>query len=177
VTTLIVDTGDNLVGIFSVEDGQYTPYRGAAISEAIHRIETAEEVVTYNGKFYDLDELGKFAKIPGALPLKGRHTDMRSICWSDRIWGRSLYNTYLEHFIDCPSFPDTHEGNNNCDVYMTFKLWELWKQEKLKFWMVNGSHRTISQKRSFINQKRRRVVMVLGRGPSIFGAKRLCPRD
>jgi hypothetical protein len=29
-------------------------------------------------------------------------------------------------------FPDTHEGSNERDVFMTLKLWELWKQGKLK---------------------------------------------
>jgi hypothetical protein len=58
------------------------------IPSAIQRIETAEEIVTYNGKNHDLKALGKFA--------------------------------------------DTYEGSNECDVYMTFKLWELWKLGRTK---------------------------------------------
>ena len=52
-------------------------------------------------------------------------------------------NTYSIHFDinSCPSFPYAHDGSSECnnhegsnqrDVYMTFKLWELWKQHKLK---------------------------------------------
>lgn len=132
--TLIIDTGQDIVGVFSVEERRYVPYRGQDILFAIARIETAEEVVTYNGKNYDLEELGKFAGLPigEPLPLKGSHTDMRSICWSDRILGKKLRDTYLMHFPSCPSFPDTHEGDNENDVHMTFKLWELWKQGQLK---------------------------------------------
>ncbi len=138
--TLVIDTGQDIVGVFSVEDGKYVPYRGHAISSAIQQIEEADEVVTYNGKNHDLAALGKFAGLPAGqdLALKGTHSDMRSICWSDRIWGSSLYNTYSMHFPDRPSFPDSYEGSNECDVYMTFKLWELWKQEKLK--VLDGSY-------------------------------------
>ena len=48
--TLVIDTGQDIVGIFSVEDDAYTPYRGADISTALQRIQSADEIVTYNGK-------------------------------------------------------------------------------------------------------------------------------
>ena len=57
---------------------------------------------------------------------------MSSVCWSDRIRGSSLENTYKIQFGACPEFPDTHEGSNQRDVYMTFKLWEAWKQGTLR---------------------------------------------
>jgi hypothetical protein len=132
MTTLVIDTGQDIVGIFSVEEKQYIPYRGDAILFAIHRIETADEVVTYNGNNRDLEDMGKFAGVSGDLPLKGVHIDIRSICWSDRIWGSDLSSTYFKHFKVCRSFPDTYEGSNERDVYMTFKLWELWKQGNIK---------------------------------------------
>jgi hypothetical protein len=144
MTTLIIDTGHDIVGVFSVEENSYVSYRGAAISLAIQRIETADEVVTYSGSVHDgwadLVELGKLVGALGGLHLKGTHTDMRSACWSDRIWGSNLSSTYSKHFIDCPNFADTHEGSNQCDVYMTFKLWELWKQGKLK--IIDGHERS-----------------------------------
>ena len=132
--TLIIDTGHDIIGILSVADERYTPYRGSDISLAIQRIEVADELVTYNGIDYDLEVLGEFAGLPKGkkLPLKGIHTDMQIICWSDRIRGSSLRNTYLMYFSEHPNFPDTYEGSNELDVYMTFKLWELWKQEQLK---------------------------------------------
>jgi hypothetical protein len=130
----------DIVGVFSVEEGQYVPYRGDNIAVAIQRIETADEVVTYNGKNRDLDDLRKFAGLESDLPLKGIHSDMRSVCWSDRIWGSGLYETYAMHFTTIPIFPKTYEGGNECDVYMTFKLWELWKQGKLT--VIDG-HRVV----------------------------------
>ena len=130
IITLVIDTGQDIVGIFCVEDGTYLPYRGAEITSAIRRIEAADEVVTYNGKDRDLLDLARFAG--RRCKLKGVHTDMRSICWSDEIWGSSLRSTYSQHFSDCPRFPDTYEGCNEADVYQTFKLWELWKQGKLR---------------------------------------------
>jgi hypothetical protein len=129
---LVIDTGENIVGVFFVEANNFIAYLGNDILSAIRLIETADEVVTYNGKHYDLNNLGKFAGLSGNLPLNGVHTDIRSICWSDRIWGSNLGFTYGKHFDDCPSFPNTYEGSVECDVYMTFKLWELWKQGKLK---------------------------------------------
>src|SRR5271155_3300532 len=63
MTTLVVDTGQNLVGVFSVEEQLYVPYRGAEILIALQRIAEADEVVTYNGKDYDLKELGGFAGV------------------------------------------------------------------------------------------------------------------
>ena len=130
--TLVIDTGTDIVGIYSVDDGTYHPYRGDDIRLALKLIACADEVVTYNGKHYDLLELGKFAGMSVQFPLKGKHTDMRSICWSDRIFGRDLLTTYRMHFDSCPEFPPTHEGVNNRDVYVTFKLWELWNRGELK---------------------------------------------
>ncbi len=42
MTTLVVDTGQNLVGIFSVEELSYHPYCGAEISTALDRIAEAD---------------------------------------------------------------------------------------------------------------------------------------
>jgi hypothetical protein len=132
VRTLVVDTGQNLVGVFFVEENRYVPYRGNAITEAVKLIQAADEIVTYNGKDYDLEKLGEFVGIVGDLPLGGVHSDMRSICWSDRIRGSNPQGTYDRHFAQIPVFPDTHQGSAERDCYMTFKLWELWKQGKLK---------------------------------------------
>ena len=142
MATLVIDIGQNLIGLFSVDENRYVAYRDAEIRIAIEKIESAQEVVTYNGSNYDLEELGKFAGLPAGekLPLHGQHTDMRSICWSDRIFGKNLISTYSLHFTECPDFPNTHEGSNERDTYMTFRLWELWKQEKLK---VSDGHQSV----------------------------------
>ncbi len=132
MATLVVDTGQDIVGIFSVQSRCFAFYRGQSIARAIRRLQSAHEVITYNGKNYDLEELAKFAGLSGDLPLNGVHSDMRSICWSDRIWGRDLVSTYKMHLGDCPTFPDTHEGSVERDCYMTFKLWQLWKRDQLK---------------------------------------------
>jgi hypothetical protein len=132
MTTLIIDIGQDIIGIFLVGGEGYFPYRGAAKKSAIRLIRLADEVVTYNGSHYDLKQLGKFAGEQGSLSINGTHVDLRSICWSDRIYGSSLDSTYNYHFTDCPVFSDTYEGANERDVYMTFKLWELWKHGILK---------------------------------------------
>lgn len=54
-----------------------------------------------------------------------------AVYWSDRIWGNNLRSTYAKHYADCPDFADSHEGSNERDVYMTFKLWQPWKRNKL----------------------------------------------
>jgi hypothetical protein len=132
--TLVIDTGQDIVGIYSVADRKYKPYRGKRIVEALERIKRASEVVTYNGASRDFLDLAAFAGLMTGerFPIAGTHIDMREVCWSARIWGSNLTNTYSMHFPECPTFPDTYEGSNERDVYMTFRLWELWKQGKLK---------------------------------------------
>ena len=112
--TLVIDTGQDIVGIHGVASACYTPYRGSKIAKAIHIIEDADEVVTYNGNVRDFPDLQKFALqyLHTDLKFFGRHIDMRSICWSDRIWGSSLHDTYAIHFDTAPAFADTHEGSN-----------------------------------------------------------------
>lgn len=114
MTTLVVDTGQSIVGIFSVEDDEYVPYQYVDVFTALDRIADADD-----------------------LPLRGIHVDMRSICWSDRILGGSLYFTYFAHFGTPPDFPDTYVGSNERDCHMTFKLWERWKQDDL--WIFDGN--------------------------------------
>ena len=130
---LIIDTGKDIVGIFAVTKKVYRAYRGRRIAIALKRISAADEIVTYNGKLRDLSDLAKFADLPEdkEFSLKGIHNDMRSICWSDRIPGSGLEQTYLRHKLEVPDFPDTHEGSNERDVHMTYHLWRLWKDNKL----------------------------------------------
>ena len=103
MTTLVMDAGQSIVGVYSVEDRDYIGYRGSRIPEALERVQNADEVVTYNGEMYDLEQLGKFAGIVGDLPIKGKHIDMQRMVW-DPIVGSSLIRTYGMHFEDCPDF-------------------------------------------------------------------------
>lgn len=128
MSTLVLDCGEHCVGILHVEGGQFRLYNwGPELAEEITLIQAAEEIITYNGKNYDLGKLAEFAKLDRSLPLRGRHIDMRSIRWSDEIWGSSLGRTYREYFSDWPQVDDTYEGSVKADVLMTFKLWELWR--------------------------------------------------
>ncbi len=138
MTTLVIDAGQSIVGIYEVERGEYVPYRGHDMAVAIGRIQTADEVVTYNGELYDFEQLGRLAGMEGDLPIRGKHIDMQRMCWAP-IFGSSLSRTYLRHFAECPAFPfgqiesrsDDYEDSNQRDVYMTWKLWELWREGKL----------------------------------------------
>lgn len=125
-TTLVVDTGMDIVGVYCVEDKTYIAYRGRTIPQGIKRVQSADEVVTYNGELYDLRQLGRLDGLPEELPISGRHTDMRAVYW-DPILGSDLRSTYAWHFDSCPLFADTYEGSAERDCHMTFKLWELWK--------------------------------------------------
>jgi hypothetical protein len=140
VTTLVIDTGQDIIGIYSVEACEYLAYRGSMIAEALERVRNADEVITYNGELRDLLDLSRFAGIDGDFPLKGRHTDMQVTCWAP-LFGSSLTRTYNMHFTDCPEYPfsgtnsektGAYEASNRRDVYMTLKLWELWKEDKLR---------------------------------------------
>lgn len=141
MNVLVIDTGLDIVGVYSVARRKYVPYRGDAIARALTRIEKADEVVTYNGDHRDLKDLLSFARrtrrnVGNAFPLRGKHTDMRTVCWSDRIWGSDLRTTYRIQFGELPTFPDTYEGSNEMDVHMTHGLWRAWKAGTLK--IVDG---------------------------------------
>lgn len=148
MATLVIDTGQDIIGVYSVEDQQYIAYRGSRIAEALERIRNADKVITYNGECRDLIDLAKFARIDGDFPLKGEHIDMREKVWAPLVWGSSLTETYRRHFEDCPEIPfgagsptcDGYESNNQRDVYMTLKLWELWKENKLRLMGYVYSH-------------------------------------
>jgi len=131
--TLIFDTGQNIVGIFSVKERKYTAYTGARLQIGSDRILRARDIVSYNGNRWDLFDLARFSGLGDDVTAKvlGLHTDMREIIWG-RIRGRCLADTYKEHFPRIRSFPDTHIGSNWRDVYMTYKLWKCWKAGKLK---------------------------------------------
>lgn len=140
--TLVIDVGTTMVGIFFVEKAAFVPYHLGHRSVALSVLQKADEVVTYNGTKYDLWELGKLAGMTDDLPLKGIHTDMAQICWGTWCsYPKSLRHTYLKHFDYLPIFPDTYEANCACDVYMTFKLWELWKKGKLR--VLDGQDLTV----------------------------------
>ena len=145
MSTLVVAMGQNGIGIYSVEKSEYTLYPSSDFAAAIRRIETADEVITYNGGTWksggiadDLLVLGRMAGIKGALPISGKHIDLRKIIWSNHIWGDGLELTYKMHFENDPEFTSLTEAefSNRRDVHMTLKLWELWKQGKLK--ILNG---------------------------------------
>lgn len=63
MATLVVDTGQDIVGIFSVQSRRFAFYRGQSIARAIRRLQSAHEVITYNGKNYDLEELASLCSV------------------------------------------------------------------------------------------------------------------
>lgn len=145
MSTLVVDIGQNVIGIYSVEESEYTLYPSGDFAAAIRRIETADEVITYNGGSAksggvadDLLVLGRMVGMKDALPISGKHIDLRKIIWSNIIWGDGLELTYKMHFDDDPQFTSLTEAesSNRRNVHMTLKLWEVWKQGKLK--ILNG---------------------------------------
>lgn len=147
-SVLVIDTGQGIVGIYSVRARRYRCYRGGDIAQAVRLIQEADEIVTYNGNHADLLDLGEFAGIGRvALPLNGKHTDMREVCWSNRIWGSNLHNTYLMHYQKLPSYKDTHEGCNRLDCVTTFKLWKLWKAGRLKVLDGNATQQRAPERR------------------------------
>ena len=132
--TLAFDLGQNIVGIYCIEDSTYTPYMGKEKIIGAKRLIEAKEIISYNGNHYDITELKKILGIDEKdnIKFKGDHVDMREICWSNRIWGRDLHSTYDMHFNERASYPDTYEGDNYQDTYETFKLWQCWKLGTLK---------------------------------------------
>ena len=127
--TLVFDTGMTIIGIFSVKKREYQAYYGDDRRKAAQRLVRAQEIVSYNGKRYDVMDISRALGLPERQrpSFKGVHRDMREIRWVN-ILGSNLRYTYSLHFPDAPSFPDTYEGSNQMDCYMAWKLWECWKE-------------------------------------------------
>jgi hypothetical protein len=134
--TLVFDTGESIVGVYSVRDRKYRAYYGDARVVAARRLQRAAAIVTYNGTRRDLPDLAALLGTPPstASEILGVHHDMRAVCWSERIWGKSLHDTYLMHSATLPIFPglDSYEADNRRDVMMTYRLWRHWRQGTLK---------------------------------------------
>ena len=132
---LVFDTGESIVGIYSVQNDEYIPYMGKEKRKGIARLVNAKEVVTYNGRSYDLDKLRQFSGLPEGeeITLTGTHTDMHLICWGG-INGSCLIDTYRLNCPDdaLPLFDDTYEASAEQDCYMTFKLWQALQEGTLK---------------------------------------------
>jgi hypothetical protein len=130
MSTLVLDCGVRCVGLLKVEQGIFkVVHEGPLLAKTIEEIQSADEVVTYNGTYYDLKQLGKFAGLDGPLPLNGRHSDMQRIRW-DPILGSSLTDTYKALFAGEPAVDqdaDEYAQSIQSDVMMTFELWKLWK--------------------------------------------------
>jgi hypothetical protein len=129
MTTLVVDAGTpRFLGILSVETGKYTPYWSGSVSEAIDRIYAADRVVTFNGDQYDFAKAGGFPELLN-LPSTVVHIDMKPLAWAadQKFFGRGLHDIYILVFGALPLCPDTYEGDNHNDCYMTLKLFELWE--------------------------------------------------
>jgi hypothetical protein len=128
--TLIFDVGQTILGIYSVRRKKYVPYWKPDFARGVLRLIRAREIVSYNGNGYDLPEIGKMLGLTKALQISGVHIDMKEMCWP-RIMGSSLRNTYRLQFSELPNSDDTYQGANECDIYMTRKLWQRWKAGKL----------------------------------------------
>jgi hypothetical protein len=47
MTTLVIDAGQSIVGVYSAEDREYIGYRGSRISEALEQVRNADEVICF----------------------------------------------------------------------------------------------------------------------------------
>jgi hypothetical protein len=133
MTRLVIDAGaPNFLGILSISDGRYASYWGESTRIAIERIKAADQVITFNGNRYDLAERGRFPELQN-LPETVVHIDMMEESWQadQKFFGKGLKAIYLLLFGSLPSFPDTYDGDNEQDCYMTLKLFELWEEGKL----------------------------------------------
>lgn len=132
---LVFDVEDNGLGIYSVTCDEYILYIGKDRIKAVERLIKAKEIISYNGNRYDLVEISKYCGLHNdeLIKIEGVHTDMIEICWPG-IRGSSLRNTYLRIFEKetLQRFSGRFDNSNECDCYMTFKLWETWKNDTLR---------------------------------------------
>jgi hypothetical protein len=127
--SLVVDVGQSIVGIQNARQGRYIAYYGDKRRRALERLEGADEIITYNGNRYDMPELDRMSnELRGtSFRISGVHTDMQELSWPG-ILGSNLASTYREHVGEEREFPNTYEGSNQSDVFMTKMLWLHWKK-------------------------------------------------
>jgi hypothetical protein len=131
--TLVFDVGQNILGIYAVKRRSFVQYRNDDIRRGAQRLVRAREIVSWWGNLYDFPTLAKKLGLrEGEAPrILGIHVDMAAVCWG-QIQGSNLRGTYLRQFSEVPISDGTHEGDNKCDVQMTFRLWQCWKAGTLK---------------------------------------------
>ncbi|AIY65221.1 ribonuclease H-like domain-containing protein [Pseudoalteromonas piratica] len=123
--SIVFDVGTNLIGIMDTNETVYRHYYGSNRLEAIELLENATEIVSFNGKKYDIKEVNKVSIELREIPFspKGTHTDILNKCW-DYCFAGSLDKCFKEIIGADVTFPDTHLGSNEKDVYQTLMLWK-----------------------------------------------------
>lgn len=144
--TFVIDTGESIIGIWSVKNSRYRAYRGKALSAMTHKILRVREVVTFNGNGErgDKSDLARFIGVSREyLMFSGMHVDMRDKCWPTMERGPSLINTFdkvfgkgsataiYERFL--LKYGDEYIADNRRDVELTRQLWKLWRDDKEEF--------------------------------------------
>lgn len=122
--SIVFDVGGNLIGLMDAENPVYRSYYGDSRIVAIEHLESANEIITFSGLNYDIKEVNEASIKLRNKPFtpKGKHIDVMGECW-EHCYGSSLAKCYKEIINVDVSFPDTHLGSNEQDVYQTLMLW------------------------------------------------------
>ena len=129
--------------VYATRGHKYRNYLPNQAETLLKQLETADELVTFNGLKYDLVVLEKHYGLSRHVALRSSHTDLALIF--EQAIGRWVdFNEVVqlnlgERKIPISEFPPDPVNRTDAlaacksDVRQTYKLWKLFKDGKLKF--------------------------------------------
>jgi hypothetical protein len=129
--------------VYATRGQQYRNYLPNQAELLLKQLETADELVTFNGLKYDLVVLEKHYGLSQDVAHRKSHTDL-ALIFEQRIGRWVDFNEVVqlnlgERKIPISEFPPDPVNRTNAlaacksDVRQTYKLWKLYKKGQLKF--------------------------------------------
>lgn len=128
--------------VYDESINKYSYYLPQTAKKLIATLKSADEVISFNGKNFDLLVLSCHYKLQGKVPKEGKHIDLHEIMSSEvgrlvsldhavrinfnehkQVEGREMVN------LDLPALKKACRS----DVEQTYRLWKLYIERELKY--------------------------------------------
>lgn len=127
--------------LYSEVTGRYKSFSPTKAQDLIERLRHADEVISFNGKNFDLLVLQRHYQLKGRIPRKGKHVDLYEIL-SKKVGFRVSLNLLAKINLGEGKHTDGRKMANlniaelriacRSDVRQTFRLWQLYREKRLK---------------------------------------------
>lgn len=120
----------------------FDPRQAGEVAKLIGRLRYARELVSFNGKAFDLAVLRKHHGLEDPVPIDGAHTDLCEIINRDGRGGsldEAVFANFCERKLSADRLPHDpvrrSHARDGCrsDVRQTYKLWTLYRNDALRF--------------------------------------------